>query len=101
MNELTSNELSSIRGGGLGLALGITAGIIFLIGIVDGYVRPLRCNKWFMVLSNSELSNINGGINITGVFLSSLVKGINSFLELGRSVGSAFRRIKDGNLCSL
>ena len=45
MKELSSNELTSINGGsGFAIGLGIVAGITFLIGVIDGYVRPLKCN---------------------------------------------------------
>lgn len=45
MKELNSNELSNINGGsGFAIGLGIVAGITFIIGVIDGYVRPLRCN---------------------------------------------------------
>ena len=45
MRELNDKELMAINGGfsfGLGIAIG--AGITFLLGVIDGYVRPLRCN---------------------------------------------------------
>ncbi len=42
--ELKNEELKQIQGGGFGLALLITAGIIFLIGVFDGYTRPMSCN---------------------------------------------------------
>lgn len=43
---LNENELNDIYGGGFGIGLGIAiAGIVaFIIGVVDGYVRPLKCN---------------------------------------------------------
>lgn len=41
--ELKETELKKINGGGMGLALLIGAGIIFLIGVIDGYVRPYKC----------------------------------------------------------
>ena len=44
MKELNKEELKQLRGGGLGLGLLIGAGIIFLIGVFDGYVRPLACH---------------------------------------------------------
>jgi len=45
MKELSSNELNNISGGnGFAIGLGIIAGITFIIGVIDGYVRPLRCN---------------------------------------------------------
>jgi len=48
-----------------------------------------------------ELIQIQGGINLTGTLLSSISKGINSILEVGRSLGSAIRRAWSGKLCSL
>ncbi|MDD2377961.1 MAG: class IIb bacteriocin, lactobin A/cerein 7B family [Bacilli bacterium] len=45
MNELTKQELMQINGGGLGIGLLIGAGIVFLIGLIDGYVRPLKCHR--------------------------------------------------------
>ena len=44
MIELNSRELKEINGGGVGVWLLIGGGIVFLIGVIDGYVRPLTCN---------------------------------------------------------
>ena len=46
MYELTNNELKQIKGGGitLGGCLLIIAGIVFIIGVIDGYIRPLPCH---------------------------------------------------------
>ena len=46
MHILTNNELKQIQGGGISLGLGliIAAGITFIIGVIDGYIRPLKCN---------------------------------------------------------
>lgn len=53
-------------------------------------------------LTKKEMLNLYGGASaITGAFLSSLIKGINIILELGRSVGSAIRRGSSGKLCSI
>ena len=42
---LEKNELLKIYGGGIntGIILGIGAGIVFLIGVIDGFIRPLAC----------------------------------------------------------
>jgi len=47
MQELKKEELIKLRGGGLSLAAGclIVAGVVFLIGVIDGYTRPLKCHK--------------------------------------------------------
>lgn len=52
-------------------------------------------------LTKKELSSIQGGVNITGTFINAIIKGINSFLDLGRSVGSAIRRVQTGKLCKI
>ena len=47
-NELTDYELEKLKGGAVHWALiaaGIGAGISFLIGVVDGYLRPYACRK--------------------------------------------------------
>ncbi|MEG0021591.1 MAG: class IIb bacteriocin, lactobin A/cerein 7B family [Bacilli bacterium] len=44
MKELNNKELMEVKGGGAGTILIIIAGIVFLIGVIDGYVRPLPCN---------------------------------------------------------
>lgn len=51
-------------------------------------------------LKNEELKQIQGGANITGTLITSLARGLEVILELGRSLGSAFRRSKDNTLCS-
>lgn len=54
-----------------------------------------------MELNKCELIEIQGGVSISGTFISSIVRGINAILELGRSLGSSIRRIGSNNLCSL
>jgi len=46
MQNLTMDELKQINGGGVSVGVGllIAAGVVFLIGVIDGYVRPLSCN---------------------------------------------------------
>jgi len=46
MQNLTMDELKQISGGGISVGAGllIASGIVFLIGVIDGYVRPLGCN---------------------------------------------------------
>lgn len=45
--RLTDLELKQVNGGAFkfGLVTIIGAGISFLIGLIDGYMRPLSCNK--------------------------------------------------------
>lgn len=44
--NLEKRELLNVQGGGIsaGLLTCIGAGIVFLIGVIDGFVRPLKCN---------------------------------------------------------
>jgi len=45
MTELTNENLKALDGGlSIWGALGIAAGVIFIIGVIDGFVRPLPCN---------------------------------------------------------
>ncbi len=50
-------------------------------------------------LNNEELLDISGGVNWSGTFINSIAKAINTIANLGRSVGTAIRRIGSGNLC--
>lgn len=52
-------------------------------------------------LTKEQLANINGGINISGTLINAIIKGVNSFLDLGRSIGTAIRRVSTGSLCKL
>jgi bacteriocin-like protein len=54
----------------------------------------------FMELTNKELKQIVGGA-VTAAFINAIARGINTFLDLGRSVGTAIRRIGTGKICSL
>ena len=44
---MQKEELINIKGGANCVALGIGSTLVsFLIGLLDGYLRPLKCNKW-------------------------------------------------------
>lgn len=51
-------------------------------------------------LENNELYQIYGGA-ITASFITAVVRAVNGILDLGRSLGSAIRRIQNGKVCSL
>ena len=53
------------------------------------------------ILDKNELLKIEGGISISGTLINSFARGINALLELGRSLGSAIRRVVGRNLCPL
>jgi len=46
MEEIEKNDLKTIKGGAMSIwgGIGIVSGIVFLIGVIDGFVRPLKCN---------------------------------------------------------
>lgn len=53
-------------------------------------------------LSKKEMMEINGGSTaITASFISALTSAADTLLELGRSLGSAFRRVFENNSCPL
>lgn len=47
MNILTKEEMQKIDGGGISFAaIGlIAAGITFVTGVIDGFLRPLGCRE--------------------------------------------------------
>lgn len=53
-----------------------------------------------MRLKKEEMLKISGGA-ISGTLFSSIVRGISSMLDLGRSLGSAIRRLTANNLCRI
>lgn len=46
MDEIEKKDLKTIKGGAMSIwgGIGIVSGIVFLIGVIDGFVRPLKCN---------------------------------------------------------
>ena len=49
-------------------------------------------------IKDAKLKQIEGGA-ISASYLTAIVRGINSILDLGRSIGTAIRRIQTGKLC--
>ena len=49
-------------------------------------------------LNHKELLEIKGGA-ISGTLINAFLRGINSLLDLGRSLGTAIRRIQLGRFC--
>ena len=45
MNKLDNEKLLEVSGGGKGLVLGFLAAGIFIVGVVDGIIRPYKCRK--------------------------------------------------------
>lgn len=50
------------------------------------------------MIKDEELKNIQGGA-IGSTMITALVRGINTILDLGRSLGTAIRRIQTKNMC--
>lgn len=51
-------------------------------------------------LNNEQLNSITGGAySITGSLVSAFVEGIESVMNIGRSLGTAIRRLVYGNKC--
>ncbi|MDD3241719.1 MAG: class IIb bacteriocin, lactobin A/cerein 7B family [Bacilli bacterium] len=46
MKRLSEQELEEVRGGfSFLIGAGIVAIIVFLVGVFDGYTRPIKCNR--------------------------------------------------------
>lgn len=104
ISELNNNDLKNIEGGAVSpwVVIGVSAGIVFLIGVLDGFFRPLKCNKWFMKeLNNEEAFFVEGGLSVSGTLINSFTAGIKILLELGRSLGSVIRRGGSGQMCKI
>ena len=53
-------------------------------------------------LNRKEMLNVSGGaLNITTTFLTALIRGVNSFMDVGRSLGTAIRRVTSNKVCPL
>lgn len=51
-------------------------------------------------LKSNDLIKIYGGDSlISSALLNAITKGLDALLEIGRSIGSAIRRMYDKNLC--
>lgn len=53
------------------------------------------------ILTNEELVNVEGGLNITGTLFNSFSTLMNTVANLGKRFGSALRRISSNRTCSL
>ena len=55
-----------------------------------------------MELSNKELLEIDGGASFyTAAFINAAARGISTVMNVGRSLGTAIRRLVNGKWCSL
>ena len=51
-------------------------------------------------MNTQELTAVYGGVNFTSALLTAIVKGITSIYDIGRRIGSALIRYKNGNVCT-
>ena len=54
-----------------------------------------------MILKTNELKKIKAGASISTSLINSFIRGINSFLDIGRYFGSSIRRIFSNNSCPI
>ena len=52
-------------------------------------------------LKCDELLNVSGGSNISGTLINALAKGVSTIYDIGRSLGTAIRRIGSNNICPI
>ena len=50
-------------------------------------------------INKEYLLQIEGGVNISGAVVTAFTKAFNAIMDIGRSLGTAIRRINSGNLC--
>ena len=50
-------------------------------------------------LTKNELLKVEGGSLINNTIISTLIRGANTFMEVGRSLGSSLRRLLSSCLC--
>lgn len=49
-------------------------------------------------IEEGNLKKIKGG-GISAAYITAIVRGINTIIDLGRALGTALRRIQTGTLC--
>ncbi len=52
-------------------------------------------------MSNNELKEVYGGVSLSAALLSSIIKGVTTFYEIGRRVGSYLIRYKNNKMCNI
>ncbi|MBQ7140141.1 MAG: hypothetical protein IJO32_01400 [Bacilli bacterium] len=50
-------------------------------------------------MNKEYLLQIDGGVNISGAIVTAFTKAFNTILDIGRSLGTAIRRINSGQMC--
>ncbi len=52
-----------------------------------------------MILKENELKEIKAGM--TSALMNAVVKGLSLLIDLGKSLGSAIRRVATGKMCKI
>ncbi len=52
-------------------------------------------------INNQELNLISGGISVSGSLINSFSSAITKILEVGRSLGTAIRRVANKKICAI
>lgn len=52
-------------------------------------------------IRKNELREIDGGTSITGAIINAFTDAVKTVYDIGRSLGNAFRRIKEDKLCEV
>ena len=50
-------------------------------------------------LNKYQLEQVVGGVNLTGSLITSFTKAITSLMDIGRSLGTAIRRVAGKSVC--
>lgn len=52
-----------------------------------------------IVIKDNELKTIVGGLSISGTLIKAMSSAVNTIMDVGRSLGTAIRKLKTGRLC--
>lgn len=52
-----------------------------------------------MKLTEEELLQVTGGATLSATMINAIVKGVDIVLDIGRSLGTAIRRLGDHKTC--
>lgn len=52
-------------------------------------------------LNNKALMNVSGGAKISAAMLNAASRLLTTFVDLGRSLGTAIRRLSNGSVCPI
>ena len=75
MVRLNNEELKDVQGGfGAWAIAGLISACVFVIGVIDGIARPIRCNQEVFMekLNETEALDVVGG-GITGTLINAFI----------------------------